>query len=125
MLDVAGDINTTGEIRRNGSAYNHPDYVFEPDYELVSFADLKSYVAENRHLPGMPSAKEVREEGIKLFEQNRLVLEKLEEAYLYILKLEERISQLEDSQKEPDQASFPFLLPERTEKQLPDRRSDR
>ena len=98
-LDVAGDINTTGEIRRNGSVYNHPDYVFEPDYELISITELKAYVAENRHLPGMPSAEEVREDGVKLFEQNRLVVEKLEEAYLYILELEERIAQLEDSQK--------------------------
>jgi hypothetical protein len=94
-LDVAGDINTTGEIRRNGSSYNHPDYVFEPDYDLVPIAELKAFVAENKHLPGMPSTEEVRVDGVKLFEHNRLMLEKLEEAYLYILALEERISQLE------------------------------
>jgi hypothetical protein len=95
-LDVAGDINTTGEIRRNGSAYNHPDYVFEPDYELMSLPELSDFVAANKHLPGMPSADEVKTEGVKLFEQNRLLVEKLEEAYLYILELQERISRLED-----------------------------
>jgi hypothetical protein len=105
-LDVAGDINTTGEIRKNGFTYNHPDYVFEPGYELLSLGDLREYVSENRCLPGMPSAQQVREEGVKLFEQNRLLLEKLEESYLYILalqeniiSLEERINILEDSQK--------------------------
>ncbi len=95
-LDVAGDINTTGEIRRNGSVYNHPDYVFEPGYELMPLGDLREYVSENQCLPGMPSAKQVQEEGVKLFEQNRLLLEKLEEAYLYILTLEERIKHLEN-----------------------------
>jgi hypothetical protein len=95
-LDVAGDINTTGEIRRNGSVYNHPDYVFGPDYELMPLGDLREYVSENQCLPGMPSAKQVQEEGVKLFEQNRLLLEKLEEAYLYILALEERIEHLEN-----------------------------
>jgi hypothetical protein len=94
-LDVAGDINTTGEIRKNGSAYNHPDYVFEPEYELISLAELEDYLAQNKHLPGMPSAQEVREEGVKLFEQNRLLLEKLEESYLYIAELQNRVAKLE------------------------------
>lgn len=94
-LDVAGDINTTGDIRKNGVIYNNPDYVFEPDYKMMSFEELKNYLEEKRHLPNMPSTEEVRREGVKLFEQNRLLLEKLEEAYLYILKLEERISKLE------------------------------
>jgi hypothetical protein len=98
-LDVAGDINTSGEIRRNGSSYNHPDYVFERDYELASFTDLRAYVAENKHLPGMPSAEQVSEDGVMLFEHNRLLLEKLEEAYLYILALEERMTELENSSK--------------------------
>jgi len=98
-LDVTGDINTTGEIRKNGTLYNHPDYVFEPDYEMMSLPQLRDFVTQNKHLPSMPSAEEVKDDGVKLFEHNRLMLEKLEEAYLYILALEERITQLEDSQK--------------------------
>jgi hypothetical protein len=94
-LDVAGDINTTGDIRKNGSSYNHPDYVFEPGYELLPVEELEDYLSQNKHLPGMPSAGEVREEGVKLFEQNRLLLEKLEESYLYIAELQKRIERLE------------------------------
>jgi hypothetical protein len=45
----------------------------------------------------MPSTEEVRVDGVKLFEHNRLMLEKLEEAYLYILALEDRIAQLENA----------------------------
>ncbi|MDO8603417.1 MAG: hypothetical protein Q7O04_06175, partial [Candidatus Omnitrophota bacterium] len=43
-LDVAGDINTTGDVRKNGTAYTNPDYVFEPGYSLMSIADVKNYV---------------------------------------------------------------------------------
>ena len=94
-LDVAGDINTTGEVRKNGAAYTNPDYVFEPGYSLMSIKDLKDYVFENKHLPNLPSTDEIKKDGVKLFEQNRLLLEKLEEAYLHIFKLEERLSKLE------------------------------
>ncbi|HRN71024.1 MAG TPA: hypothetical protein PLS49_07640, partial [Candidatus Woesebacteria bacterium] len=83
-LDVNGDINTTGDIRKNGAAYNNPDYVFEPDYDLMSLSDLKSFVSINKHLPGVPSSEDVKRDGVKLFEQTRLNLEKTEEAYLYL-----------------------------------------
>ena len=59
--------------------------------------ELKEFIAEKRHLPNMPSTEEVRKEGVKMFEQNRLMLEKLEEAYLYIFELEERIAKLEEA----------------------------
>ena len=96
-LDVAGDINTSGDIRKSGTVYDHPDYVFQPDYELMALDELRSYVRTRRHLPGFPSADAVREDGVKLFEHNRLLLEKLEEAYLYILALEERVERLEEA----------------------------
>jgi hypothetical protein len=95
-LDVDGDINTTGEVRKNGFAYNFPDYVFEPGYELMPLAELSDFVAAEKHLPGMPSAEEVKRDGVKLFEQNRLLVEKLEEAYLYIIELQERVAKLEN-----------------------------
>ncbi len=96
-LDVAGDINTTGDVRKNGTAYTNPDYVFEPGYKLMCLEKLKDFVTKNKHLPGMPSTEEVKREGVKIFEQNRQILEKLEEAYLYIIKLEQRIAKLESA----------------------------
>jgi hypothetical protein len=94
-LDVLGDINTTGDIRKSGSAYVNPDYVFEPGYSLMPVSKLGSYVLENRHLPNMPSTEDIKQGGVKLFEHNRLLLEKIEEAYLYIIELEKRIEKLE------------------------------
>lgn len=99
QLDVGGDINTTGDVRKSGTAYTNPDYVFEDDYNMLSLQELKTFVKKNKHLPGMPSTQEVKDAGVKIFEQNRLTLEKLEEAYLYILELEERIAKLEEKVK--------------------------
>jgi len=94
-LDVVGDINTNGDVRKNGSVYINPDYVFAPGYELLPLQELKKFIANNKHLPDMPSTQQIKEEGVKIFEQNRLILEKLEEAYLYIIELQERIEKLE------------------------------
>jgi hypothetical protein len=77
---------------------NIPDYVFEKDYQLMPLKDLKSYISTNKHLPNIPSAKEIEanEGQVDLGEMNRLLLEKVEESMLYILQLEERLKALED-----------------------------
>ena len=52
----------------------------------------------------MPSTEEVQKDGVKIFEQNRLMLEKLEEAYLYIIQQDEEISRLEKELKSENSA---------------------
>ena len=74
-----------------------PDYVFEPNYPLMSLSELRNYVQTNKHLPNIPSAKEYEQTGVDLGELNRLLLEKTEELTLYILQLEERLKALESS----------------------------
>lgn len=73
-----------------------PDYVFSSNYELLSFDALRSYINTNNHLPGISSAEEIDQDGIGLGELSRIQMEKIEELTLYILKLEERISHLEN-----------------------------
>ncbi len=73
-----------------------PDYVFAQDYDLMKISDLRSYVQQNRHLPGVPSAAEVEENGVELGATTEILLQKIEEMTLYILQLEERIQQLEN-----------------------------
>ena len=77
-LHVTGDINVTGDIRKSGTAYVNPDYVFEPEYALLSLKELKKFITENKRLPNMPSTQEIKKNGVKIFDQNRLMLEKLE-----------------------------------------------
>jgi len=62
-----------------------PDYVFEKDYALPSLESVKSYIDQNKHLPEVPSAKEMEANGINLSEMNMLLLKKVEELTLYML----------------------------------------
>ena len=73
-----------------------PDYVFAQDYDLMKISDLRNYVQQNRHLPGVPSAAEVEENGVELGATTEILLQKIEEMTLYILQLEERVQQLEN-----------------------------
>jgi hypothetical protein len=63
------------------------DYVFDKDYSQLSISDLEKYINENKHLPDIPSAKEVKENGINLGEMDALLLKKIEELTLYIIDL--------------------------------------
>ncbi len=97
-LDVNGDINVAGSynVKKGGVDYSHPDYVFEPDYKLMSLDELREYVHEHKSLPNVVSAEEVQKnDGFKMDELLIQVLEKVEEQTLYILQLEERITELE------------------------------
>ncbi len=69
--------------------------MFEKDYKLMTFAELKSFIETNQHLPNIPSALEYQENGVDLGEMNRLLLEKVEELTLYLLQLEERLKVVE------------------------------
>ncbi|MBI1767139.1 MAG: hypothetical protein HYR67_02050, partial [Bacteroidetes bacterium] len=67
-----------------------PDYVFEKNYTLPTLESIKAYIDQNKHLPEVPSATEVEKNGVNLGEMNALLLKKIEELTLYILKQEER-----------------------------------
>lgn len=73
-----------------------PDYVFASDYSLPKLKEVKAFVNENGHLPGLPNASQVSEEGLGLGDINAKLLEKIEELTLYIIEQEERIQKLEE-----------------------------
>lgn len=83
------------DLARQGSVYNNPDYVFEPDYKLAGLDELQLFTQKNKHLPGMKSTEQVERDGVNAFEQIHALQEKLEEAYLYIFQLNERLKALE------------------------------
>ena len=70
------------------------DYVFENGYELMPLGELERYVNANRHLPNIPSASRVLDEGVNVGEMNALLLEKIEELTLYIIDLQKQIDKL-------------------------------
>jgi hypothetical protein len=73
-----------------------PDYVFDEGYLLKELSEVKKYINEHRHLPEVPSAAAIEKDGIDLGEMNALLLKKMEEMTLYIIKLEERVKELEN-----------------------------
>ena len=73
-----------------------PDYVFQDDYSLKSLPELKKYIGENGHLPNIPNAKTIEEEGILLGDMQKRMMEKIEELSLYIIELEERLAKIEN-----------------------------
>ncbi|SFC65893.1 hypothetical protein SAMN04487891_1184 [Flagellimonas taeanensis] len=71
-----------------------PDYVFKEGYDLKSLEEVQNYINEHGHLPNIPSAKEMEEEGIQLGEMNMKLLEKIEELTLYVIKQQGEIDYL-------------------------------
>ena len=70
------------------------DFVFDEDYRLPSLYELEKYVTTNRHLPDIPSAKEVEDNGVDLCEMNAKLLQKVEELTLYVIDLQKQIDEL-------------------------------
>ena len=72
-----------------------PDYVFDSKYTLMSIKDLKKYVEKNSHLPDVPSANDVEStNGFEIGALQMTMLKKLEEQTLYIIQLQEQITEL-------------------------------
>jgi len=72
------------------------DYVFEENYDLMSIEELEDYVSENKHLPNVPSAKEVVKEGIDMAQMDATLLEKIEEFTLYVIQQQKEIKEVKD-----------------------------
>ena len=86
-LEVAGTIRAT-EIKVMAQT---ADFVFEDDYELRSLEEVEAFINDNGHLPDIPSAAEMEEDGIGLAEMNKLLLQKIEELTLYMIELKKEI----------------------------------
>jgi hypothetical protein len=75
------------------------DHVFDNNYQLMEIKELEQFINENNHLPGVPSAEEVVEEGVDLLEMNAMLLEKVEELTLYIIEQQKQINELKNNQE--------------------------
>lgn len=94
-LTVKGHIHTE-EVRVDLSVPG-PDYVFEPDYNLSTLAEVEAYIKANKHLPEVPSAKQMAEEGLNLKEMNLLLLKKVEELTLHLIEQQKQITELKQA----------------------------
>lgn len=76
-----------------------PDYVFDSSYALRSLSEVERFIVKNKHLPDMPSAKEVGEKGISVGDNQALLLKKIEEMTLYMIKMNNEIEKLKKENK--------------------------
>ncbi len=91
-LAVNGGIIAEGIKVQLCANLNWCDYVFEPDYPLIPISEVDAFVKKEGHLPGSPSFEELKaEKGLKVKEIMLDHQEKLEEIFLYLLDLKERI----------------------------------
>ncbi len=76
------------------------DYVFEKNYKLRSLQEVNAFIDKNGHLPEVPSAEEVKNNGVKLGEMDAILLKKIEELTLYMIEQNKKIEMLEKQLKE-------------------------
>lgn len=91
-LDVRGTIRANEVLVNTASG---ADFVFDESYNLRPLSEVKEYIQTNLHLPEIPSAAEMQENGVNMNELQMQLLQKVEELTLYIIQQEQRILELE------------------------------
>ncbi len=97
-LTVKGKIHVQ-EVRVDLLGAVAPDYVFVPGYDLKTLKEIEDHIAENGHLPNIPSAEDMAENGINLKEMNLKLLEKIEELTLHAIDLNKAVQQQKEKNK--------------------------
>jgi hypothetical protein len=110
-----GTTNPQAKLAVNGDVYakkikvtqtGWSDFVFEVDYKLRPLSEVESFIKQHKHLPEVPSADEVAKNDLDLGQMNKILLMKVEELTLYLLKMEKenqevkaRLNALENAAK--------------------------
>lgn len=67
---------------------------------MMSLSEVERFTRANKHLPGVPSAKEVEEKGgIVINRATEINLEKIEELYLHVIEQQKQIEALKAKMK--------------------------
>ncbi len=92
-LDVKGTIRAREVlVDLNGGA----DFVFEEGYSLRPLNEVSDFIQANRHLPEIPPAADMVNNGLDMGEFQIKLLQKIEELTLYIIEQDKRIKELEN-----------------------------
>jgi len=77
-----------------------PDYVFSEDYDLMPLTEIEAEIKKLGHLPGVPSAEEVEENGHALGQMDAILLEKIEELTLHLIDINKEMEKLRERNEE-------------------------
>jgi hypothetical protein len=92
MLDVAGTIRAK-EVKIEMNAGD--DHIFYSNYCLMPLSEVETFVKENKHLPEIPSEKQMVQEGLNVNEMQIKLLQKIEELTLYVIEQDKKIEILQ------------------------------
>lgn len=73
---------------------NWADYVFAEDYKLMPLTEVEEFTKKNKHLPNVPSAKQMVENGLDVAQMDAKLIEKVEELTLYLIEQNKQIELL-------------------------------
>ncbi|MFZ5964915.1 hypothetical protein ACOXXX_18375 [Thalassococcus sp. BH17M4-6] len=93
-LSADGVLTVPGGFVVGSTTLNVPDYVFADDYNLRPLSEVQTFIADNKHLPDIPSAAEVAEDGLDMTDMQMRLLKKVEELTLYTLAQEAELTRL-------------------------------
>lgn len=100
QLTLRGTMLAEGVKIRAFDNWDWPDYVFEDDYNLIPLDELEVSIKEKGHLPNIPSAEEVQNDGFELEKMQAKLLEKIEELTLYTIQQQKEIEALKKQLQE-------------------------
>jgi len=92
-------LSVNGKIRAQEvkvETANWPDYVFAEGYQLPSLRETAEFIKRNKHLPGVPKAAEVEENGLSLGEMNKILMQKVEELTLHLIEKDKKIEKQDE-----------------------------
>lgn len=98
-IDANGLVLAGSTLIVGGTNVNVPDYVFADGYPLMPLHEVQAFIAQNNHLPNVPSAAKVKAGGLNMIEMQLALLEKVEELTLYTLQQQKIIDALEQRLK--------------------------
>ncbi|MCH2208344.1 MAG: cell division protein ZapB [Lentisphaerales bacterium] len=100
LVQVNGALRVTGELLATSVKVklqeNWPDYVFAKDYKLASLEEVEKHIEEKKHLPGIPSAKDIEENGLELDKVVTKQMQKIEELTLYLIEMKKENEKLKE-----------------------------
>ena len=68
--------------------------MFTPSFTLKPLSEVEEYIRENNRLEGIPSEQEVMTSGVPMGELQAKLLQKIEEATLYLIRMKKENEEL-------------------------------
>lgn len=93
----ASEIKVTTNVTANEFKVNDrewSDFIFDKDYKLPSLDHVESYIKENKHLPDVPSAQDIKKNGLAMADMMAKQMQKIEELTLYVIELKKQNEEL-------------------------------